>query len=444
MAHRDAMVALRSELAGAGYSISDQSFYEQFMDSLPRSMDMFVALYDDVSADVDAFCNKFTRYEMRIKLADIRDGKEGEASGSSMALASQQPSSSRSKGKGRKRDLSGRLEKVTTIASARGAEGEKATLLTWHRRLGHSSFKTVVASAKGGVIGMQITDLPMKIPGLDACAACVAARSVHLPHKEGRSRASEYLERVHIDITGPMPVKSAGGREYLYLVVDDYTRAVYVKPLKLKSEAVEAFKAFKAVAENESGKKMREVMTDNARELSMGEMRNICEREGIKLHTTIPRHPASNGVAGRTIGVLTGAVRAMLRDSGLSDMLWAEAFVTAAYVHNRTPTRVLKGLTPFEVRYGAKPDLAHLRAFGAPCSIVEPLEKPDDRATMCFFVGYKCGGGGYRVWDPKGRDVVESKDVVFYEDGLPPPTLSDAMHALNVQYTCALSGLHHP
>ena len=185
-----------------------------------------------------------------------------------------------------------------------------------------------------------------------------------------------------------------------------------MKPLKLKSEAVEAFKAFKAVAENESGKKMREVMTDNAREVSMGEMRNICEREDTKLHTTVPHHPASNGVAGRTIGVLTGAVQAMLRDSDLSDTLWAEAFVTAAYVHNRTPTRVLKGLTPFEVRYRVKPDLAHMRAFGAPCSIVKPLEKRDDRARMCFFVGYMCGGGGHRLWDPKGRAVVESRDVL--------------------------------
>jgi len=45
---------------------------------------------------------------------------------------------------------------------------------------------------------------------------------------------SEYLERVAIDIASPMPVKSVSGREYLYLVVDDYTGAVYVKPLKLK------------------------------------------------------------------------------------------------------------------------------------------------------------------------------------------------------------------
>jgi len=66
---------------------------------------------------------------------------------------------------------------------------------------------------------------------------------------------------------------------------------------------------------------------------------------------------------------------------------------------------VLKGLTPFEARYETKPDLAHLCAFGA---IVEPLvklKKLDERVRMCFFVSYMYGGGGYRVWDPKGKVV---------------------------------------
>ena len=122
------------------------------------------------------------------------------------------------------------------------------------------------------------------------------AKAVHLPHKEGRTRASEYLEQVHIDIAGPMPVRSAGGKEYLYVVVDDFMRTVYMRPLRLKSEATEAFKAFKATVENESGKRIREVLTDNARELCMGEMCELCVREGIKLHTTIPYHPTSNRV----------------------------------------------------------------------------------------------------------------------------------------------------
>ena len=33
------------------------------------------------------------------------------------------------------------------------------------------------------------------------------------------TRASEYMERVYIDVAGPVPVKSAGRREYLYVIV---------------------------------------------------------------------------------------------------------------------------------------------------------------------------------------------------------------------------------
>ena len=38
--------------------------------------------------------------------------------------------------------------------------------------------------------------------------------------------------------------------------------------------------------------------------------------------------------------------------------------------------------------------------------------------------GYKYEGG-YRAWNPKRRVVVESRDVTFFEDGLPPRTLHE-------------------
>jgi len=230
---------------------------------------------------------------------------------------------------------------------------------------------------------------------------------VHLPHKEGRGRATEYLERVHIDIAGPMHVPSARGRLYLYVAVDNCTCAVYTRLLFLKLEAPEAFRVFRAAAENKSGRRLREVMTDNTHKLLMGEMCEICERDGIKLHMTVPYHPASNGVAECAIGVLTATARAMLHNAGLPKKLWAEAFSTATYLRNRTPTRALDGLTPFELLYGMKPDLADLRAFGAPCAIAEPsakLKKLDDCARFCVFVrvpgvnagtvsGCGCGAG---------------------------------------------------
>lgn len=55
-----------------------------------------------------------------------------------------------------------------------------------------------------------------------------------------------------------------------------------------KSEAVEAFRVFKAVAETESRK--HEVLTDSACELSTGEMRWICEESSIMLNTTVLYH----------------------------------------------------------------------------------------------------------------------------------------------------------
>jgi len=163
---------------------------------------------------------------------------------------------------------------------------------------------------------VEITDLPARILGLDACSACVVAKMVHFPHKEGHSHATEYLEQVYVDIAGPMHVPSARGRLYLYVAVDDYTHAVYTRLLFFKSEAPEAFKAFRAATENGSGKRLCKVMTDNARKLSMGEMRDICKCDSIKLHLTVPYHPVSNGVAQCAIGVLTTAACAMLHNAG--------------------------------------------------------------------------------------------------------------------------------
>ena len=56
----------------------------------------------------------------------------------------------------------------------------------------------------------------------------------------------------------------------------------------------------------------------------MGEMKEICETEGIKLPTSVRYSSESNGVTERAIGVLTNVVRAMLRDSDLpkSNSVW--------------------------------------------------------------------------------------------------------------------------
>ena len=59
----------------------------------------------------------------------------------------------------------------------------------------------------------------------------------------------------------------------------------------------EAFKVFRAVAENESRRKIREIMMENTLKLLMGEMCDIGKYDSTKLRTMIPYHPTPNSVA---------------------------------------------------------------------------------------------------------------------------------------------------
>ena len=69
-------------------------------------------------------------------------------------------------------------------------------------------------------------------------------------------------------------------------------------------------------------------------------MKEICEESGIQLNTSVRYGPKSNGVAERTIRVLTSAVWAMLHDSGFPKLLWAEAGSAATYVHKSISVRL--------------------------------------------------------------------------------------------------------
>lgn len=65
-----------------------------------------------------------------------------------------------------------------------GGKGTEAVLTTWYRRLGRPPFKTVVELAQNSASGIVISELPVKILGLDACAECVVGKSVDLPRTE--------------------------------------------------------------------------------------------------------------------------------------------------------------------------------------------------------------------------------------------------------------------
>ena len=54
----------------------------------------------------------------------------------------------------------------------------------------------------------------------------------------------------------------------------------------------------------------------------------------------------------------------MIQSKGLSLQYWVAAINYANYIVNRTPNKVLQGITPEEAWSKTKPDVSHFRVFG--------------------------------------------------------------------------------
>jgi hypothetical protein len=66
---------------------------------------------------------------------------------------------------------------------------------------------------------------------------------------------------------------------------------------------------------------------------------------------TAPYSPPQNGVVECHNAMVIGAVRSMIKQKGLPGWFWGEAVVTAVYLLNKVPCKVVGGRTPFEVWY---------------------------------------------------------------------------------------------
>lgn len=111
--------------------------------------------------------------------------------------------------------------------------------------------------------------------------------------------------------------------------------------------------------------------------------------------------------------------RCMLKAKGLPPKFWGEAVTTAVYVLNRSATKSLENMTPFEAWYGKKPAVHHLRTFGCIVHVKLPaanLKKLDDRSKPMIFVGYEPGSKAYRAYDPVSWRVHVTRDAVFDEE----------------------------
>lgn len=147
------------------------------------------------------------------------------------------------------------------------------------------------------------------------------------------------------------------------------------------------------------------------------EFNAFLREKSVHRELTPARSSASNGFIERENRTLLDHARSMLHGAKAPAMLWAEAVNATAHILNRMSFRRRNNsVTPFEVWFGKKPDVQHLRVWGCVVFVKElgHVDKLKPRSRKGHLVGYS-GDTIYRVFHQESRIVVETRDVVFDE-----------------------------
>ena len=94
-----------------------------------------------------------------------------------------------------------------------------------------------------------------------------------------------------------MSSPSLSGCLYYVLFIDDYSQKYWIYFLKAKSETFDRFKEFETLIENQTGRHIRILRSDNGDEYESNEFDDFCREARIKKELTVPYNPQQNGVA---------------------------------------------------------------------------------------------------------------------------------------------------
>jgi transposase InsO family protein len=105
------------------------------------------------------------------------------------------------------------------------------------------------------------------------------------------NRATSILDLIHSDVCGPMSSASLSGCLYYVIFIDDFSRKSWIFFMKTKGQVFNRFQEFKALVENQTGKKVRVPRTDNGGEYTSKEFIDFCAGEGIRRELIVPYNP---------------------------------------------------------------------------------------------------------------------------------------------------------
>jgi hypothetical protein len=159
----------------------------------------------------------------------------------------------------------------------------------WHKRTGHVSMKTISKLSK--------LDLVRGLPKINydidkICEPCTRGKQVKSSFKPKEFISTKRpLELLHIDLFGPVKTTSLGGKNYGFVIVDDFSRYTWVLFLKHKDDSLEAFKTFCLKVQNEKSINIISIRSDHGDEFENSQFEIFLDEKGISHNFSCPRTP---------------------------------------------------------------------------------------------------------------------------------------------------------
>lgn len=88
-----------------------------------------------------------------------------------------------------------------------------------------------------------------------------------------RPRSKQILDKIHVDLCGPISPTGINGEKYFLTIVDDYSHFTAVYPIRNKNEALEKLEDFKCRYENNFGRHIKAIRCDAGTEFVNEAMR---------------------------------------------------------------------------------------------------------------------------------------------------------------------------
>jgi transposase InsO family protein len=229
-----------------------------------------------------------------------------------------------------------------------------------HCRLGHLSF-----GAMAKLFPHMTNNVDNRKLVFDACEYGKHTRETYI--SKGLRNISPFM-LIHSDVW-TCPVTSISGMKYFVTFIGCFSHVTWIYLMKHKSEVIKCFRDFCSFIGNQYDARIKVLMTDSGTEYVNDEFGNFLSTHGILHQTTCPDTPPQNGVAERKNRHILEVAHSLMYTMNVPKFLWSEAVMTAVYLINRTPSRLLGWKTPYEMLQGVNEFIVPPKIFGCTCFV---------------------------------------------------------------------------